>query len=68
MATVRDGNPPQQNIVHVDGSRSVLLAVLKNGATSTLSIIDGIKQRAAELHGKSAKVATAGDHGGDNAK
>lgn len=49
VATVRDGNPPQQNIVHVDGSRSVLLAVLKNGATSTLSIIDGIKQRAAEL-------------------
>ena len=36
VAQVRDGNPPQQNIVHVDGSRSVLLAVLKNGATSTL--------------------------------
>ncbi|CAN5229668.1 efflux RND transporter permease subunit [soil metagenome] len=49
VATVRDGNPPQQNIVHVDGSRSVLLAVLKNGATSTLAIIDGVKQRAAEL-------------------
>ena len=25
VAQVRDGNPPQQNIVHVDGSRSVLL-------------------------------------------
>ena len=49
VAQVRDGNPPQQNIVHVDGSRSVLLAVLKNGATSTLSIIEGIKQRADEL-------------------
>ena len=49
VATVRDGNPPQQNIVHVDGSRSVLLAVLKNGATSTLSIIDGIKQRGGKL-------------------
>jgi len=49
VATVRDGNPPQQNIVHVDGSRSVLLAVLKNGATSTLSIIEGVKQRAEEL-------------------
>ena len=37
VAQVRDGNPPQQNIVHVDGNRSVLLAVLKNGATSTLA-------------------------------
>src|SRR6187551_111232 len=49
VAQVRDGNPPQQNIVHVDGGRSVLLAVLKNGATSTLAIIDGIKDKVAEV-------------------
>src|SRR5215475_1990262 len=49
VAQVRDGNPPQTNIVHVDGSRSVLLAVLKNGAVSTLSIIEGIKERVEEL-------------------
>ena len=49
VAQVRDGNPPQQSIVHVDGSRSVLLAVLKNGATSTLSIIEGVKEKVAEL-------------------
>ena len=49
VAQVRDGNPPQTNIVHVDGNRSVLMAVLKNGAVSTLSIIDGIKQRVEEL-------------------
>lgn len=49
VAQVRDGNPPQQNIVHVDGGRSVLLAVLKNGATSTLAIIAGIKERVADL-------------------
>ncbi len=49
VAQVRDGNPPQQNIVHVDGGRSVLLAVLKNGTTSTLAIIAGIKERVAEL-------------------
>ena len=36
VAHVRDGNPPQQNIVHVDGARAVLLQVLKNGAASTL--------------------------------
>ena len=44
VAQVRDGNPPQQNVVHVDGSRSVLLAVLKNGATSTLSSGLKVKQ------------------------
>ncbi|HEY4545242.1 MAG TPA: efflux RND transporter permease subunit [Pedomonas sp.] len=43
VAYVRDGNGPQQNIVHVEGQRSVLLTLLKNGATSTLAIIDGVK-------------------------
>ena len=46
VAHVRDGNPPQTNIVHVDGSRSVLMTVLKNGAASTLDIIDGVKTAA----------------------
>jgi multidrug efflux pump subunit AcrB len=45
VAQVRDGNPPQTNIVHVDGNRSVLMMVLKAGATSTLDIISGIKQK-----------------------
>ncbi len=45
VANVRDGNPPQTNIVHVDGNRSVLMMVLKAGAISTLDIIDGIKQK-----------------------
>ena len=49
VAQVRDGNPPQQNIVHVDGNRSVLMFVLKNGAVSTLSIIDGVKQKLQEM-------------------
>jgi multidrug efflux pump subunit AcrB len=49
IAQVRDGNPPQQNIVHVDGNRSVLMFVLKNGAVSTLSIIDGVKQKMQEM-------------------
>src|ERR1700726_1705396 len=39
VASVRDGNPPQTNIVHVDGNRSVLMMVLKAGAISTLDII-----------------------------
>ena len=45
VANVRDGNPPQTNIVRVDGSRSVLMTVLKSGSTSTLAIIAGIKQK-----------------------
>jgi multidrug efflux pump subunit AcrB len=49
VAQVRDGNPPQTNIVHVDGGRSVLLIVEKSGATSTLAIIKGIKARMAQL-------------------
>ena len=40
---VRDGYPPQTNIVRVDGSRSVLMSVLKSGDASTLDIINGIK-------------------------
>ncbi|HEY4140460.1 MAG TPA: efflux RND transporter permease subunit, partial [Pseudolabrys sp.] len=48
VAHVRDGNPPQTNIVHVDGSRSVLMQVLKNGAVSTLAIVDGIKKKVEE--------------------
>jgi multidrug efflux pump subunit AcrB len=46
---VRDGSPPQQNIVHVDGNRSVLMFVLKNGAVSTLAIIDGVKKKVEEM-------------------
>ncbi len=43
VAHVRDGNGPQQNIVHVEGHRSVLLTILKNGTASTLSIVAGVK-------------------------
>ena len=49
VAQVRDGNPPQTNIVHVEGMRSVLMQVLKNGSVSTLDIISGIKQKVAEM-------------------
>ena len=49
VANVHDGNSPQTNIVHVDGGRSVLMSVLKNGATSTLAIVDGIRAKLTEL-------------------
>ncbi len=44
VAQVHDGNAVQTNIVHVDGNRSVLLSVFKNGSTSTLDIVGGIKK------------------------
>ena len=47
IANVRDGSPPQTNIVHVNGKRSVLMSVLKNGSVSTLGIISGIKDQIA---------------------
>ncbi len=49
IAHVRDGSAVQGNIVHVDGGRSVLMSVFKNGATSTLDIIDGVKRLMEEV-------------------
>jgi multidrug efflux pump subunit AcrB len=43
VAQVRDGSPPQTNVVRVDGGRSVLMTVLKSGAVSTLNIVAGVK-------------------------
>ena len=45
VAHVRDGSAPQTNVVHVDGTRSVLMTILKNGATSTLAIVQGVKDK-----------------------
>ncbi|PTR13646.1 CzcA family heavy metal efflux pump [Nitrosospira sp. Nsp2] len=49
VAQVRDGSAPQTNIVHVDGTRSVVMTVLKNGVTSTLAIVAGIRAKLAEI-------------------
>ncbi|HEY6941486.1 efflux RND transporter permease subunit, partial [Dokdonella sp.] len=64
VAHAHDGNPPQTNIVHVNGGRSVLMSVLKSGAISTLAIISGIKQKVAELAPslpEGLKIAPVGD-------
>jgi multidrug efflux pump subunit AcrB len=45
VAHVRDGYPPQTNIVRRDGHRGVLMSVLKTGSASTLDIIKSIKER-----------------------
>jgi multidrug efflux pump subunit AcrB len=64
VATVRDGNPPQTNIVHVNGNRSVLMMVLKAGAISTLDIIAGIKQKVIDVKSQlpeTLKIGFVGD-------
>jgi len=43
VAHVRDGSPPQTNIVHTDGTHAVLMTVLKAGTASTLDIIAHVK-------------------------
>lgn len=64
VATVRDGSSPQQNVVHVEDSRSVLLTVLKNGAVSTLDIVESVKQALPRITAglpDSLKVLPVGD-------
>src|SRR3954466_5010853 len=43
VAHVRNGFPPQTNIVRVDGSRAALLTIQKVGNASTLDIINNVK-------------------------
>jgi CzcA family heavy metal efflux pump len=43
VANVRDGYPPQTNIVRTNGQRSALMVILKIGDASTLDIISGVK-------------------------
>jgi CzcA family heavy metal efflux pump len=66
VATVRDGNPPQTNIVHVNGNRSVLMMVLKSGYISTLDIIAAVKKKAADYKDSlpdALKIGFVGDQG-----
>lgn len=44
VATIRDGSPPQTNIVRVNGNRAVLMTILKSGAASTLDIVSNVKK------------------------
>jgi multidrug efflux pump subunit AcrB len=64
VAHVRDGYPPQTNIVRVDGHRAVLMSILKNGSASTLDIIAGIKAKLPlieETLPPGLKIVTMGD-------
>src|ERR1039458_5672181 len=52
VAHVRDGNPPQTNIVRVDGRRAILMSIMKTGSSSTLDIIKGIQEKLASIKGQ----------------
>jgi multidrug efflux pump subunit AcrB len=45
VAHVRDGYPPQTNIVRVDGQRAALLSIIKTGDASTLDIVQGVRDK-----------------------
>ncbi|KAB1073908.1 efflux RND transporter permease subunit [Methylobacterium planeticum] len=44
VAFVRDGGPPQVNIVRADGLESVLMRIFKNGTASTLDVVNNVKK------------------------
>ncbi len=44
VGQARDGSQPQQNIVRHNGTRGVLLTILKSGMSSTLSVVEDIKK------------------------
>jgi multidrug efflux pump subunit AcrB len=52
VAHVRDGYPPQTNIVRVDGKRAILMSIMKTGSASTLDIISGVQEKLASIKGQ----------------
>ncbi|MGA8669449.1 MAG: efflux RND transporter permease subunit, partial [Terracidiphilus sp.] len=52
VAHVRDGYPPQTNIVRVDGKRALLMSIMKTGSASTLDIIAGIRAKLDSIKGQ----------------
>jgi multidrug efflux pump subunit AcrB len=52
VAHVRDGYPPQTNIVRVDGKRAILMSIMKTGSASTLDIIAGVREKLDSIKGQ----------------
>jgi len=64
VAHVRDGYPPQTNIVRLEGKRAVLMSVLKTGTTSTLDIINSINEKLPQIRAQlppEMKIQALGD-------
>jgi len=61
---VRDGFPPQRNIVRVNSRRAALMTILKSGSVSTLDIVAGAKAllpRLKETLPSSLQITPLGD-------
>jgi multidrug efflux pump subunit AcrB len=52
VAHVRDGSPPQTNIVRVDGQRAAVMSIMKTGSSSTLDIIKGVYAKLESIKGQ----------------
>jgi multidrug efflux pump subunit AcrB len=64
VAHVRDGGPPQTNMVRLEGHRAVLMSVLKSGTVSTLDVIKELRQRLPQIQATlppSLKIELLGD-------
>jgi multidrug efflux pump subunit AcrB len=64
VAHVRDGYPPQTNVVRLEGRRAVLMSVLKSGTSSTLDVINHIKEKLPQIRAMlpaSLKIEAIGD-------
>jgi multidrug efflux pump subunit AcrB len=64
VAHVRDGFPPQTNIVRLEGKRAVLMSVLKTGKASTLDIINSINEKMPQIRASlppELKIEALGD-------
>jgi multidrug efflux pump subunit AcrB len=51
VAHVRDGSPPQTNIVRVDGKRAIMMSIMKTGSSSTLDIIKNVREKVDGMRG-----------------
>jgi multidrug efflux pump subunit AcrB len=64
VAHVRDGYPPQTNIVRMGGRRAALMSVLKSGTSSTLDVIQHVRERLPQIQATlptSLKIELVGD-------
>jgi multidrug efflux pump subunit AcrB len=63
VAHVRDAGPPQTNVARLEGRRAALMTVLKTGSSSTLQIINSIKQKLPQFRQNvgSLKIEPIGD-------
>ena len=64
VAHVRDGYPPQTNLVRSDGRHAVLMTLLKTGSASTLEVIQAVKERLPQIRAAlpaGLKVEAIGD-------